>query len=392
MNTPRISPRRCRKTQCGSQQWGMSLIETMVGMAIGILVTLVITQVWGVFESQKQRTISGSSAQASGLLALTELEQDIRSAGAGLSDSAAFDCTSTYSYFETGGTSVSPIPAYAGGMAMVPVQITDGGTGSDTLTVKRGADLLGALPATLRQSMPSSSAELNLSSVAGFADGDVILVVDGATGNCTVMLATQVQGAALKLQHNPGSTTTYNPAVTFQNTNAWPAYSSGAKILKVGQLITHAYTVNASNQLILTDFSDPTVLAAAALAAPSILGADIVRLKAQYGVADAGSQDVNHWVSATAATGWNSLDKAKVKRIKAIRLVIVARSSKREGTNVTGACTNNAGTNNGPCAWSDSAADPAPLIDLSSTADWQKYRYRVYQTIIPIRNVIWAGV
>lgn len=392
MNTPRISPRRCRKTQCGSQQWGMSLIETMVGMAIGILVTLVITQVWGVFESQKQRTISGSSAQASGLLALTELEQDIRSAGAGLSDSAAFDCTSTYSYFETGGTSVSPILAYAGGMAMVPVQITDGGTASDTLTVKRGTDLLGALPATLTQSMPSSSAELNLSSVAGFADGDVILVVDGATGNCTVMLATQVQGAALKLQHNPGSTTTYNPAVTFQNTNAWPAYSSGAKILKVGQLITHAYTVNASNQLILTDFSDPTVLAAAALAAPSILDADIVRLKAQYGVADAGSQDVNHWVSATAATGWNSLDKAKVKRIKAIRLVIVARSSKREGTNVTGACTNNAGTNNGPCAWSDSAADPAPLIDLSSNADWQKYRYRVYQTIIPIRNVIWAGV
>ena len=69
-----------------SLQRGVSLIETMVGMALGILVTLVITQVWGVFENQKQRTVSGSSAQASGLLALTELEQDIRSAGAGLTD------------------------------------------------------------------------------------------------------------------------------------------------------------------------------------------------------------------------------------------------------------------------------------------------------------------
>lgn len=393
MNRLFIPPCRRRNARRGSQQRGMSLIETMVGMALGILVTLVITEVWGVFESQKQRTVSGSSAQASGLLALTELEQDIRSAGAGLTDSAAFECTSTYSYFETGGTSVFPIPAYSGGMAMVPVQITDGGTGSDTLTVKRGADLLGALPATLTQTMPSSSAELNLSSVAGFADGDVVLAVDSTTGNCTVMLVTQVQGAALKLQHNPGGTTTYNPTASFQDTNGWPAFSTGSKIFKVGQLISHAYTVNASNQLVMTDYSTPSA------AATFILAADIVRLKAQYGVANVGSQDVNHWVSATAGavgaplTDWSILDRNNVKRIKAIRLVIVARSSKKEGTNVTGTCTNvSGGVNNGPCAWSDSVADPAPLIDLSSNADWQKYRYRVYQTIIPIRNVIWAGV
>lgn len=390
MNTLHICPRRRRKAHCCSQQWGISLIETMVGMALGILITLIITQVWGGFESQKQRTISGSSAQENGLLALTELEQDIRSSGAGLSDSAAFECTSTYSYFETGGTSVSPVPAYAGGMAMIPVQITDGGSGSDSLTIKHAADLLGALPATLTSTMPSSSAELNLSSVAGFADGDVVLAVDSITGNCTVMHVTQVQGAALKLQHNPGSTTTYNPSVAYQTTNAWPAYSSGTKILKVGQLISHAYTVNASNQLTLTDLSDPGVLPAAALVTPLV--ADVVILKAQYGIADVGSQDVNHWVNATATTGWNTLDKVKVKRIKAIRLAVVARSSKMEGINVTVPCTNNAGTNNGPCAWSDSAAEPAPLIDLSSNTDWQKYRYRVYQTIIPIRNVIWAGV
>ncbi|UUZ78542.1 PilW family protein [Polaromonas sp. P1(28)-13] len=201
------------------------------------------------------------------------------------------------------------------------------------------------------------------------------------------MLVTQVQGAALKLQHNPGDATTYNPTVSFQNTNAWPAYSAGAKILKIGQLISHAYTVNASNQLALTDYSTPSA------SASFILAADIVKLKAQYGVADVSSQDVNDWVNASAATGWNTLDSAKVKRIKAIRLVIVARSSKKEGADVTSTCTNvSGGVNNGPCAWSDTTADPAPVIDLSSNTDWKKYRYRVYQTIIPIRNVIWAGV
>lgn len=387
MNTCAVVPFRHVTARPALHQGGMSLVELMVGMTLGILVTMIVTQVWGVFESQKQRTVSGSTAQESGVLALTELEQDIRSAGAGLTDSAAFSCSHTYSYFESGGVTISPIPAYAGGMSLAPVQITDGGSASDTLTVKRGADFLGGLPATLTQTMPSSSSELNLNSVAGFADGDILLAVDSSSGNCTVMLTTQVQGAALKLQHNPGSTTTYNPTTSFQSTNGWPAYASGAKIFKVGQLISHAYTVNANNQLALTDYTTPGATTTL------ILATDIVTLKAQYGIANVASQDVNAWVNATAATGWNTLDSAKVKRIKAIRLVIVARSSKKEWADVTGICTNvSGGVNNGPCAWSDSASDPAPLIDLSANADWQKYRYRVYQTMIPIRNIIWAGV
>lgn len=369
-----------------ASQRGVSLIETMVGMGLGILVSLIIVQVWGNFESQKQRTVSGSSAQENGLLALTELEVDVRGAGAGLTDSAAFDCTSIYSYYETGSVAVSPIPAYSGGMGLVPVQITDGGTGSDTLTVKRGSDFLGALPAVITNTMPSSSSVLDVNSVAGFADGDVVLAVDSSTGKCTVMSITQVMGSALKLQHNPGGSTTYNPTTSFQNTNAWPAFSTGAKILKIGNLLVRSYTVNGSNQLAQTAINGVSA------ATTAVLAGDIVKLKAQYGIANVGSQDVSAWVNATAATGWNVLDSAKVKRIKAIRLVIVARSSQREGADVTATCVNNAGTNNGPCAWVDTAADPAPLIDLSANADWKKYRYRVYQSVIPMRNVIWAGV
>lgn len=367
------------------RQLGISLVETMVGLALGLLVTLVITQVWGTFESQKQRTISSSSAQVNGLLALTELEQDIRNAGAGLTDSAAFNCTNIYSYYASGATVVSPIPAYTGSMAMAPVQITDGGTGSDTLTAKRSGDFLGAVPATLTQAMPSSSSELNLNSTAGFALGNVVLAIDSAAGNCTVMLVTQVQAAAEKLQHNPGGTVTYNPANSFQNSNGWPAYGSAAKIEKVGQLVTHSYGVNSANQLTLNDLSNPLTSATA------VLTADIVSFKAQYGVANAGSQDVNSWVSATAATGWNTLDSTKVKRIKAIRVVVVARSGKREAADVSLPCTNGAGmvvNANGPCVWSDSE----PVVNFSANSDWKKYRYRIYQTIIPLRNVIWAGV
>lgn len=374
-----------------NRQRGISIIEMMIGSLLGILVTLVITQVWGMFENQKQRTISSSSAQVAGLLALTELEQDVRSAGAGLTDASTFNCASTYSYFETGGVKTFPAPSYAGvGSGMVPVQITDGGAGSDTLTVKRGNDFLGGIPATLTSTMPQSSAELNLSSTAGFADGDIVIAVGlagAAAGKCAVMLITQVQDAALKLQHNPGDTTTYNPTIVDQTTMGWPAFTAGDKILKVGQMNARSYTVNASRELVLSDFSNP-----AAVAVTSVLATDIVMLKAQYGVSDAViNGPVTSWVNATGS--WSALDGAEVKRIKAVRLVIVARSAKLEASDVTGVCTNiSGGVNNGPCAWADSAVDPAPLIDLSSNPNWKRYRYRAYQAMIPIRNVIWAGV
>lgn len=371
-------------------QRGLSLIETMVGLTLGLLVTLIITQVWGVFESQKQRTISGSSAQASGLLALTELEQDIRSAGAGITEAAAFACTDVYSYYNDGTTVTSPIPAYSGTMGMAPVTIVDGGAASDTITVKRSSDILGGLPTTLTKTMPQSSSELDINTTSGIVVGDVILAV-GTSGKCAVMEVTQVQNASLKLQHNPGQgqDPSYNPPTSFQNTNNWPAFTEGDKITKIGQLVTHTFTTNAQNELTLTDLTTP------GLAPVSVLASDIVRLKAQYGIADAGSQNVNQWVSAAIGGGWDaaSLTPAKIKRIKAVRLVIVARSSKLEGTNVTATCTNvSGGVNNGPCAWVDTAADPAPVINLSADANWRRYRYRTYQTIIPIRNVIWAGV
>jgi type IV pilus assembly protein PilW len=369
-------------TSLKARQLGVGLVETMVGLTLGLIMTLIITQVWGTFEAQKQRTVSGASTQVNGVIAMTQLEQDLRNAGAGLADSAAFNCATTYSYYASGTSTVSPIPAYSGKLA--PVQITDGGTGPDTILIKRSGDLLGALPATISQTMPQSSSELNLNSVAGFADGDVVLAIDGTTGNCTVMLVTQVQGAALKLQHNPGGTTTYNPATAYQNTNAWPAYASGAKLVKMGQMISHSYAVSA-NQLTLTDRSNPLATAT------SVLTGDIVDLQAQYGIADAGSQDVNAWVSATAASGWNTLDATKIKRIKAVRLVIAVRSPPREGNNVTAACTDAAGTvvnSNGPCVWSDSE----PVLNLSANPEWKRYRYRIYQTVVPLRNVIWAGI
>jgi type IV pilus assembly protein PilW len=74
-----------------------------------------------------------------------------------------------------------------------------------------------------------------------------------------------------------------------------------------------------------------------------------------------------------------------------LHIAVVARNGLLEKDIVTSACTTDKGTaNNGPCAWDDTNVDAAPKIDLSNDPDWQHYRYRVFETIIPLRNMIWS--
>lgn len=377
----------CVNTHIKDHAKGFSLVEVMVGMTVGLLSMLVIMQTFTLYENQKRTTTAGSDAQGNGLMALVNLEQQIRAAGAGFANSSAFTCATTYAWNDTSG----PLA-----VAFSPVKITDGGaTGSDTITIQTASNFLGSIPASITVTMPSSSSELNVSRTTGFTTNDLVLVSNGS-GNCTLMQITQVQPAALKLQHNPGGSPSYNPSTSYQSSNGWPAYATGDTILDIGQMSNSTFSINIKNNL-----QDQVSLLSAAASIPSTqeLVTDIVSVQAQYGVAPAtpvGSQNVTAWVDA--AGPWAAPSSADIKRIKAVRVILVARSAKKEATIVTQTCTNISGiVNNGPCSV-DSVAAPAPKIDLSyypngsANPDWQKYRYRVYQTIIPLRNVIWANL
>ena len=61
------------------------------------------------------------------------------------------------------------------------------------------------------------------------------------------------------------------------------------------------------------------------------VASQVVDLQAQYGIAPAGSDAVSQWVDATGA--WAApVSSANLLRIKAIRVALVARSSKYETT------------------------------------------------------------
>lgn len=356
----------------------------MVGMVIALAATLIIFQMYSAFEGQKRTTTSGADATENGMFATLSIERDARMAGAGIADSNLFSCANIFSYFDNGTTQTSPAPNFVGGLlSLMPVRIIDGGNAPDTITFTYGNSVRSGISSAISKNMPQPSAELDVVSTAGFRLNDLVIVAQG--GNCTVMQITQVQPAAYKIQHNPGNAPSYNPAANFQNANSWPAYNAGAQVFSLGGGTTQrTYSVGTSGPTLALMAQLPTD------AAPVATVGDIVSLQAQYGIAPVGSQQVNCWVNATLgnacdASDWANPTSANILRIKAIRIAVVARSALSE-RQTAGVCTATTAAN-APQSWTG-----GPAIDLTANANWQCYRYKTFQTIIPLRNVLWANL
>ncbi len=67
-----------------NQQSGFTLIEILIGMAIGLILSLVIYNVLSTFEKQKRATTGSSDAQTNGAIALYNIQRDAQMAGFGL--------------------------------------------------------------------------------------------------------------------------------------------------------------------------------------------------------------------------------------------------------------------------------------------------------------------
>ena len=343
-------------------QAGFSLVEIMVGLVIGMLATLVIMQVFSVFETQKRTTTGSADAQTNGTIALFNIERELQDAGYPLMPltTSSLQCTS----LTVNGTAASSVAGLS------PVVITDGGTGSDTLTIHYGDTALGGIPSKIKI-MAGSVATID--SNFGCNGGDITLVTNGSACAMSSIPASGVSAAS-----------TVPSTVTLNDTTSAAA---GAYLACVGQkwheVIFKANTT--TGNLEREDLSD-----AAPAFVPVVPG--IVNIQAQYGIsATANSNTVTSWVDATGGT-WAAPAVADRNRIKAIRIAVVARNAKRDPAVVTTAtCPSGAPT--GLCAWVGSASSPAPTANLSGTdvgADWPHYRYRVFETVVPLRNVIWS--
>jgi type IV pilus assembly protein PilW len=344
-------------------QAGFSLIELMVGLAIGLLAVIVIIQVMSVFDAQRRTTTGSADAQTNGGIALYSIAREVQMGGYPLlpvTDSP-LECT-TVTFGGTGISSITPV-AITNGVA------ASGINASDSITIRYGTSEMGG---TLSQINSLVGSDATVVSNLGCQVNDITVIVSGAT--CAISKATALPTVA-------GTPPVYK--VTLANTTA---ATSGANLACLGTWNEVTYTVNQA-----TGNLDRTAMVnGVSTTTPSVVG--VVNIQAQYGISTtASSNQITAWVDPSGAT-WAAPTVADRNRIKAIRVAVVARNAKQEPTVVSAACSSTTtAAPTGVCAWAGTVASPAPTIDLSvADANWAKYRYRVYETIIPLRNVIWS--
>ena len=348
-------------------QAGFTLIELLVGMAIGLLATLVVMQVFSVFETQKRSTAGGGDAMTNGNIALYRVSHDLQMAGYALTNTgdpgkadSAFECVPPVENYSIAGVAASAV-------SLSPVSITDGGSGAggDSITIRFGTSNFGGLTTSVQGPWIGNAAPVGSS--LGCASNDVALVINGPS--C----------ALTRLDTSTPTATT----ISFIDDRAATLAAKDSQITCLGDWNEITYSVDPATNNLLSG-GNPTV-------------EGIVNLQAQYGVSapglsssDAAYNTVAAWVNADTAP-WIAPGVTDRNRIKAVRLAIIARNAKREFETVTDICPSTNGTiNKGPCVWPDSPLGDAPAVDLSADPDWQHYRYKVFETIVPLRNVLWA--
>ena len=135
---------------------GLSLIELMVAVSLGLVTVIVVMQVLSVYEARKRTTTVGNDAEIGAAVGLFMVEREVRMAGAGLTMPAGLACGSGMN-LQYNGTAI------ADGQPVAPLLIIDGGAGPDRIRVLRSNANFGVAPATVVKFMASEDAEVTVS-------------------------------------------------------------------------------------------------------------------------------------------------------------------------------------------------------------------------------------
>ena len=381
------SPANMRKSPHNAML-GMSLVEILVAMIVGLIGMTIILQVFAESEGRK-RTVTGTSdAQITGNIAMFTIERELRNSGYGMltSDSNMLGCN-TVAYDNLRST-----PDF--NFLMAPVVINDGAGGApDQVTIIYG-DSAQTIDGAAFAGGATPSANFPLTNSAGFRVGEVAVASDPGAGiDCAMIEITGfAPGAENNVVHASGVTYTYTNElglpVTYEETRNKPGgvnvggnYSDSAQLFSLGRnpsVITYLVNNNKLESRTLIPF-DPALDADGDDLSEADVASGVFQFQAQYGKDTDADRIVDTWDVVTPATvaGW--------QQVQAVRFGLVVRSAQFERAAVT---TISPTWYGGAFAMTnvDGSADSNP----GDANDWRHYRYRTYQTVVPLQNMIWG--
>jgi type IV pilus assembly protein PilW len=370
---------------------GLSLVEILVGVAIGLIGIVAIFQAVAVWSKHTSTTSAGGDAQVSGTLALFNIERDLKQAGHGFAKAATAVLGCDVAFADN-----APARAFNFGLRPVEIAASAGGA-PDTITILYGDSSFYGAEGSFTDATPTTK---KLRRRAGFKRGDLAVVAvnagaSAATADCQLVEINQDNDVdGYTVGHTADPYVSYyagasGPAVSPRFNGASAPVSTSGTMYNLGpQPRLDVWSVQGNRVLTRTELIRDTT--------PMQIADGVVNLKAEYGIdSDAdGTVAPAEW-TASAPADWRSL--------LAIRVAVLVRSRQYERNADAGAAS-------GVKAVTPTARNPYYFGDTSKkfrmtnlnsnvdtfddlTADpnnWRFYRYRVYERVIPLRNMLWG--
>lgn len=391
---------------------GLTLVELMVALVIGMVLTLAVFGALSAWEGRKRVTTGLNDLEQAGNLALYQLDQWVRSAGSGFSGAAAAG-NSIYGCLlhakSAGGQTLprsSALPApfgsikidADGNVPLAPLMILSGKTTpgeskkeSDALLVMAGSTHLGG--AALALAADPTATTLTLDNTLGFSAGELMLLADPKIGNDCML--TQVASDFTNSDGAGGTKTElalggdYYAAKIGDTSIESSFQRDGAMVLPMGS------PTNDPPQFLLVGVGDHNTLysydllqTGGADAALQARAEGVFEMHALYGVDSDGNGTIDDWVSAASGSDYaidkltdgTSSARTLLLRIKAIRVGLILRTTLPEKT------AEETSTSSKLTLFDDLGEGLKHERELSGDA--LKYRYRVVEATLVLRNNI----
>lgn len=385
------------KKRFASRQRGFSLVELMVSVVIGMLALMFALRLVAGADSNQRAEIGSSDSMQNGMVAMFSMSRDAQQAGFGLNDPIVTGCDTLLR--PDAGFALAPALRQTTTVhPLGPVIIESNGQAPDRITFYSGSSMGGTGSVRTLSDYSGGTTLIIDRQPFGFGQGDVILVAPEKPG---------AQCALAQLSTDPTTAAGANKTLEFASGTDYP-FNGGQLGATFDGGATRIFDLGPSDTLGFHTWSvDNGVLKLSATniagsgQTPASVADNIVSIKAQYGFDTRAAAAVDSG-AGLAVTQWSSTminadgdgttgGAGDYARIAAVRVAVVARSKAAEAGG-SGGCT---ATTAAPVVFATgtAGADPVPVtVNVAVTGDsvdWHCYRYRVFETIVPLRNFGW---
>ena len=382
------------------RQRGFSLIELMVSLAIGLVLTLAITVLLTRNEAGRRGLNSSNDMEQTGAYLALQLDRSLRSAGSSFTHrwSNAYGCQIRAA---RAGDDILPLAEaldapfddlpLAVRLAPVLIYPAAAGDGGDVLSIMAGAGGLSESTLTI-QPKSVTDVQLRLPNTIGMRDGDIIALLHPSLGCMVEQVADGFAGSntqVLSLGDPSQGDSYYSSSIDGLNLTDY-AEANGPELLQLGNSVGSPpqfmwMGVGSNDTLLSYD-----LLQIGGSNKPQTMADGVMALHAVYGVDTNGDGTLDEWHSADEA-GYapddltdisNAANIQRLRSIVAVRVGLVLSSALVERDAVPAASS---------FTLFGDLGDLAIEVDLADRADKDtqvKRRHRVFEFTVPLRNAL----